>query len=217
MASATSGKARPRAVNHCPYCGTTISSPWQGRKTVTVYVVVLLLVVGFIGGRLLASGDVQLVEERRRLQQEQGRLRQEQQQLATERQQLDEERKQLAAAKPPEHSRVAGGDSVAPKTEPQPRQETPVAVGIPPATPPVQPPTGKVWQNSIGIEFVLIPAGEFLMGSERVGDEAKPVHRVRISQAFYLGKYEVTQAQWQAVMGANPSGFKGDTLPVEQV
>jgi len=55
------------------------------------------------------------------------------------------------------------------------------------------------------------------MGSESGDDDEKPVHRVRISQAFYLGKYQVTQAQWQAVMGDNPSRFKGDTLPVEQV
>jgi formylglycine-generating enzyme required for sulfatase activity len=66
------------------------------------------------------------------------------------------------------------------------------------------------------MEFVLIVAGEFLMGSNDFDDE-KPVHRVRISKNFYLGKYEVTQAQWQAVMGANPSRFKGETLPVEQV
>ena len=38
-----------------------------------------------------------------------------------------------------------------------------------------------------------------------------------ISQPFYMGKYEVTQAQWQAVMGSNPAYFKGDNLPVEQV
>jgi formylglycine-generating enzyme required for sulfatase activity len=63
--------------------------------------------------------------------------------------------------------------------------------------------------------MVLVPAGSFKMGSDN-GDE-KPVHDVTISQAFYMGKYEVTQAQWQAVMGSNPSNFKGDNLPVEQV
>jgi len=72
-----------------------------------------------------------------------------------------------------------------------------------------------------GMEFVRVPAGSFDMGSppEEPGrdlDEG-PRHRVEIS-AFYLGKYEVTQAQWQKVMGKNPSFFKGDPmLPVENV
>ncbi|GHV58266.1 hypothetical protein FACS189460_5780 [Deltaproteobacteria bacterium] len=70
--------------------------------------------------------------------------------------------------------------------------------------------------NSLGMEFVLIPAGEFMMGSNDFDDE-KPIHRVSISQAFYLGKYEVTQEEWEAVMGNNPSDFKGRSNPVEQV
>jgi formylglycine-generating enzyme required for sulfatase activity len=72
--------------------------------------------------------------------------------------------------------------------------------------------------NSIGIEFVLIPAGTFTMGSETGEPDERPPHRVTIRQPFYLGKYEVTQAQWQTVMGNNPSLFTGDpALPVEQV
>jgi formylglycine-generating enzyme required for sulfatase activity len=75
--------------------------------------------------------------------------------------------------------------------------------------------------NSLGMEFVLIPAGEFLMGSPDGDEEArgneKPQHRVTISRPFYLGKYEVTQAQWETVMGSNPSKFKGQRNPVEQV
>ena len=72
-----------------------------------------------------------------------------------------------------------------------------------------------------GMEFVLIPAGEFDMGSplneaNRVKNEG-PVHNVKIPNAFYMGKYEVTQEQWRKVMGNNPSTFKGDDLPVEQV
>ena len=47
-------------------------------------------------------------------------------------------------------------------------------------------------------------------------DNEKPSHRVTVSD-FYIGKYEVTQPQWQAVMGSNPSYFKGDNLPVEKV
>jgi hypothetical protein len=67
--------------------------------------------------------------------------------------------------------------------------------------------------NSIGMKFILIPAGEFYMGSEE--DEEEPVHKVKINNPFYLGTYPVTQREWKAVMGDNPSKFKGDDLPVE--
>lgn len=65
------------------------------------------------------------------------------------------------------------------------------------------------------IETVSIPGGSFLMGSDDYGD-TKPVHQVTVAP-FDMGKYQITQAQWQAVMGNNPSHFKGDNLPVEQV
>lgn len=67
--------------------------------------------------------------------------------------------------------------------------------------------------------FVLIPAGTFTMGSpEATGDaDESPQHPVTISTAFYLGRYEVTQEQWQAVMGTNPSQFKGPRRPVDSV
>ena len=65
--------------------------------------------------------------------------------------------------------------------------------------------------------FVKIPAGSFMIGSENGESDEKPIHKVTISNDFYLGKYEVTQAQWQALMSNNPSYFKGDNLPVEQV
>jgi formylglycine-generating enzyme required for sulfatase activity len=72
--------------------------------------------------------------------------------------------------------------------------------------------------NSVGIEFVLIQPGKFQMGSTTGDPDEKPVHEVTISKPFYIGKYEVTQAQWQAVMGNNPSLFQGDSKrPVEQV
>jgi len=73
-----------------------------------------------------------------------------------------------------------------------------------------------------GVKMVMcwIPPGEFLMGSPeeeegRSDDETQ--HRVRISQGFWLAKTATTQAQWQAVMGANPSYFKSEDRPVEQV
>jgi len=67
------------------------------------------------------------------------------------------------------------------------------------------------------IELVRIRPGSFMMGSTEAGTFEKPAHRVTISYAFFMGKYEVTQAQWQAVMGNNPSRFKGPRLPVECV
>ena len=74
--------------------------------------------------------------------------------------------------------------------------------------------------NSLSMKLVLIPAGEFMMGSPkredgRASDEQQ--HRVRITQPFYLGAREVTQAQYQKVMGTNPSHFKDAQNPVENV
>jgi formylglycine-generating enzyme required for sulfatase activity len=60
------------------------------------------------------------------------------------------------------------------------------------------------------MEFVRIRAGDFLMGAADGAPDQRPVHQVTISREFYLGKYEVTQAQWVAVMGSNPSVFKED-------
>jgi formylglycine-generating enzyme required for sulfatase activity len=66
-------------------------------------------------------------------------------------------------------------------------------------------------------DFVRIAAGKFMMGSTNGESDEQPVHRVRISRDFEMGKHEVTQAQWEAVMGNNPSNFKGPDLPVETV
>jgi formylglycine-generating enzyme required for sulfatase activity len=72
-------------------------------------------------------------------------------------------------------------------------------------------------------EGVLIPAGTFVMGSppgEAKKEEESAIekqHKVTITQPFYLGKYELTQAQYAKVMGANPSKSKGDDLPVHNV
>jgi formylglycine-generating enzyme required for sulfatase activity len=89
-------------------------------------------------------------------------------------------------------------------------------------SPPGPPPEMNPYTNSIGMTFVLIPAGAFQMGSpvgeaDRIDDERR--HRVTISQAFYLQTTEVTQGQWQKVMGDNPSSFYacGKDCPVENV
>lgn len=76
---------------------------------------------------------------------------------------------------------------------------------------------GKEFVSRVtGAKFVLIPAGTFTMGGSG-SDETK--HQVTISKPFYMQTTELTQGQWQKVMGSNPSYFKdcGDDCPVEQV
>ncbi|MDR1021760.1 MAG: formylglycine-generating enzyme family protein [Prevotellaceae bacterium] len=70
-------------------------------------------------------------------------------------------------------------------------------------------------------EMVLVEGGTFQMGctgeqGRDCDDDERPAHSVTLSN-FYIGRYEVTQAQWKALMGRNPSRFKGDNLPVESV
>ena len=76
-------------------------------------------------------------------------------------------------------------------------------------------------KDGISIEMVKVEAGTFMMGATSEMKDPynceKPVHQVTLTNDYYMGKYEVTQALWQAVMGSNPSYFKGDNLPVEKV
>ena len=76
-------------------------------------------------------------------------------------------------------------------------------------------------KNGITIDMVKVEAGTFMMGAtsemQNPLDREKPVHQVTLTNDYYMGKYEVTQALWQAVTGKNPSYFKGDDLPVERV
>ena len=70
----------------------------------------------------------------------------------------------------------------------------------------------------LSMEFVWIEPGVFQMGSDDGDSDERPVHEVEISRGFWLGKYEVTQGEWESVMGRNPSYFEGDArLPVETV
>ncbi len=117
---------------------------------------------------------------------------------------------------------------------------TPLLEAITETTMPVTPPTTAIrrdaaakdpggrpvakgqWRDpATGMDFVWIPPGTFAMGcsiddSECESNES-PRHTVRISNGFWLGKYEVTQAQWRSITGNNPSTLQGDLLPVEQV
>jgi len=98
---------------------------------------------------------------------------------------------------------IPAAENPAPGPISQP-QGTQVAVGIYP-----QQPAPKTLRNSIGMELMLIQAGTFQMGSNDGEPNEKPVHTVHLSRPFYLGKYEVTQAQWEAVMDNNPSEYQG--------
>jgi len=75
--------------------------------------------------------------------------------------------------------------------------------------------------SSTGMEFILIPPGEFEMGSpsdeKDRSDSESPVHKVTIKNPFYMGKSQVTQKQWKNIMGNSPSHFKGEDHPVEMV
>src|SRR4051812_38634484 len=75
--------------------------------------------------------------------------------------------------------------------------------------------------NSIGMKFVWIPSGAFMMGSPKEEKERQlneTQHKVTLTKGFYISVHLVTQEQWQTIMGNNPSGFKGEkNLPVEVV
>jgi formylglycine-generating enzyme required for sulfatase activity len=87
-----------------------------------------------------------------------------------------------------------------------------------------EPYTGTGWPKEIthtatGMSFVFIPVGKFMMGTEDGVADQKPVHQVRLTNPFYLGKCEVTQGQWESVTGLNPSKMttRDRSLPVESV
>ncbi|MEL6191505.1 MAG: SUMF1/EgtB/PvdO family nonheme iron enzyme [Bacteroidota bacterium] len=88
---------------------------------------------------------------------------------------------------------------------------------VPPKVNPTPPKADEhPFLKSIGQEMVKLEGGSFMMGGEMYGTE-KPIHKVTLKD-FYIGKYPVTQAQWEKVMGENPSRFKGDLQrPVERV
>ena len=84
----------------------------------------------------------------------------------------------------------------------------------------------KAWREEedlgkgVKLEMVLVPAGKFVMGSPKKEDgryDDKTQHEVTLTKPFYMGKYAVTQEQWESVMGNNPSYTKGAKLPVTDV
>ncbi len=100
------------------------------------------------------------------------------------------------------------------------KQETPAIVGGSATANAAENLTFTV--KGVTFTMVKVEAGTFTMGAtSEQGSEAyideKPAHKVTLTKDYYIGQTEVTQALWQAVMGSNPSKFKGDNLPVDQV
>lgn len=125
---------------------------------------------------------------------------------------------------------VAALDAIADaeKVEPAPKVTPVTAVPAEPKPIPVAKPVARkagdkfeiALPSGVPMTFAWCPPGTFRMGSpesepEREENEAQ--HTVTLTKGFYMGVHPVTQAQWEAVMGSNPSHFKGANLPVEQV
>ena len=172
--------------------------PWEvSSLTGNVYL------AGGAGAAQPGSSGVELQAEKQRVVEEAARLKREQEELAqlqtlkAEQARLEAERQKLEQAK--QQLTLA----------PAPKQPT---AGSP----------GQTWRDPVtGMEFVWVPGGTFEMGcgswAGECSSDEKPVHSVRLS-GFWLAKYEVTQGQWQKVMGNNPSHFKnGGNYPVEFV
>ena len=116
-------------------------------------------------------------------------------------------------------------DSHTPEITPTPLP-TPSSTPVSSTPTPTPTPEQKTFTNSIGMEFIEIPVGEFSMGKRpdnpNLPNDYKhnadgPPHIVNISKPFFTSKFEITQYQWHEIMENNPSHFKGDNLPVENV
>jgi len=103
------------------------------------------------------------------------------------------------------------------------RNQTPAPRPLPSSPPVASRPDlpATATRDTTGMEFVRIQPGEFMMGcstgDSQCRDDENPAHPIRITKALEIGKYEVTQAQWESVLGTNPSYFKGADRPVERV
>lgn len=107
----------------------------------------------------------------------------------------------------------------APTSTVAPASASPAATPAAPATPaPRLPVAAQPWiVPGLQLEMVPLEAGAFTMGSAEGEPDERPITRVQLTRPFWLGRYEVTQAQWEAIMGANPAHFRGAQLPVEKV
>jgi formylglycine-generating enzyme required for sulfatase activity/predicted Ser/Thr protein kinase len=123
---------------------------------------------------------------------------------------------------------MKSSNSPSPKAKPyeeSPASKSPARPDPSKTTPSMDDPSSKIplpeqFTNSIGMEFQLIKPGTFMMGSptsDPIRFEDETQHQVTLTRSYYLGVNEVTQEQYQRVMGMNPSGFKGASNPVDSV
>ena len=104
----------------------------------------------------------------------------------------------------PPQPTAAASPTPTPSARPATKADGPPPAKSTPANPaPARPSPGTVIRTGSGIELVYVPPGEFTMGSENGNADEQPAHRVAIREGFWMGKYEVTQGQWRAVMGTN--------------
>ena len=109
--------------------------------------------------------------------------------------------------------------SISPKSI-SPESISPESISLKSIFEPVKVNNSKLPDTKIIIEMALVPAGKFKMGSpasEKGRSDGETQHEVTLTKPFYMGKYEVTQEQWESVMGKNPSREKGAKLPVTDV
>ena len=170
--------------------------------------------------RLVATLEQQKEDEAAKVQKQKQELIDVSRRLATLEQQAAraaekavDDAKLLAAAQERERQLLAGAAAAEPKqVVPPPPGRAAVSVSGERAVP-------LAAQRSLsvmGIDMIACAGGTFSMGSRSGGSDEQPVTTVTLSP-FWLAKTEVTQAQWEAVMGSNPSYFKGGQLPVERV
>ena len=139
----------------------------------------------------------------------------------------------LGGLSPTDRDKDRQGQSVKPVDQPSPNGGMPGG-GIPWPPTGEEPRKGRSFVNSVGMKFVWIEPGNFLMGSpdgttpagvpaEEYRDKVEKPHRVTLTKGYHLGVYLVTQQQWEAVLGRNPSTFRGkgeavkSRLPVDNV
>ena len=134
------------------------------------------------------------------------------QQAARAAEKAADDAKLLAAAQERERQLLAGAAAAEPKQVVPPPGRAAVSVSGERAVPLA----AQQSLSAMGIDMIACAGGTFSMGSTRGGSREQPVRLVTLSP-FWLAKTEVTQAQWEAVMGSNPSYFKGGQLPVENV